>query len=347
MTVRSGYALPLTLAAIIIIALVAAMAAEQIRSSTLTVTQLADQMRARTQMVSAEQTLIYELLTEPMTMNGVAVGQVTDPTSLILGSTGVSEGGSIIRANGQAYLFGSDPVIVRLYDDQSFLNAASADSSYISDYLDVFGVPQEQHSRLIAALRDYQDEDDLRTLGGAEASDYDQPGLPSNQPLRDARELCAVLNWSETPVCSDMGRLLLTFRVRSADQLNPSFVSEPVLSLLQPEAGRDEINAVFQQFADGQLTSFSQIDRAPFDLMRDPLSTLTSPGPYLVLITHMPEAVSAYRTVIELTPSNLNSPFVVHSKYAIGGPYSQNMLRIESIDDVPPLPQPSAITSER
>lgn len=347
MTIRSGYALPLTLAAIIVIALVAAMAAEQVRSSTNTVTQLADQLRSRAQLISAEQTVIYELLTEPMTMKGVAVGQITDPTSLFMGFSSVPEGGTSILANGQAYQFGNAPVIVRLYDDQSFLNAASSDPSYISDYLDVLEVPQEQHARMIAALRDYQDEDDLRTLGGAEASDYGQPGLPSNLPLRDALELCAVLHWPETPVCADRGRLLLTFRTRSADQLNPSLVSEPMISLLKPEAGNDELSTLFQQFVDGRLSSFSQLGLAQFDLMRDPLSTLTSPGPHLVLITHMPDAVSAHRTVIELTPNNLNSPFVVHSKYAIGGPYSQNILRIESIDDVPHLPQPSDITSER
>ena len=347
MSLRQGYALPLTLAAIIVIALVAAMAAEQVSRSTRTLTVLVDRMQAQTAMVSAEQTLIYEALTEPMTMNGIAVGQASDPTSALLGNQRNVDSGSLIRANGQAYRFGAAPVIVRLYDDQAFLNAASFDPSYIRDVLDLFDVPDEQHARMIAALQDYQDEDDLRTLGGAEASDYEQPGLPANRYLRDVTELCAVMYWSESAVCEDSGRLLLSFRIRANDRLNPVAASEALLALMMPEASPQERQEAFGLFSDGQYTSFSQIGQDRFDLIRDPLSTFTSPGPHLVLITHSPDGVLAQRTVIELTPSSVNSPFVVHSKYAIGGDYSQNILRTESIDDVAPLPQPSALTAER
>ena len=117
MIVRHGYALPLTLAAIIVIALVAAMAAEQVRSSTRTVTQLVDQMRSRTEMVSAEQTLIYTLLTEPMTMNGISIGGQSDVTSLVLGTGGLQDTTDVIRANGQAYRYGEGSVVARIYDD--------------------------------------------------------------------------------------------------------------------------------------------------------------------------------------------------------------------------------------
>ena len=346
MTLRHGYALPLTLAAIIVIAIVAAMAAEQVRSSTRTVTELVDQMRFRTEMVSAEQTLIYELLTEPMTMAGVALGQQTDTMSLIIGDTRPVDTTSLIRANGQAYAY-SGSVIARLYDDQAFLNAASSDPVYISDILSLYGVPRNQHARFVAALRDYQDEDDLRTLGGAEASDYEQSGLPSNQPLRDALELCSVMYWSESDLCDDTGRLLLTFRARTSDSLSPALVSEALLSLMTPEAEPEDIRDTFQLFAARQFTNFGQIDQGRFDAVRDPLSTVTAPGPYLTLITQTPDASVVRRTVIELTPNSLTSPFVVHSKYAIGGEYSQNILRIESIDDVAPLPQPPTLASER
>ena len=347
MSSRHGYALPLTLAAIIVIALVAAMAAEQVSRSTRTLTQLVDQMRTQTAMVSAEQTLIYEVLSEPMTIEGVAIGQVSDPASALLGNLRNVDPNALIRANGHAYRFGAEPVIVRLYDDQSFLNAASFDPSYLTDVLDLFDVPDEQHARMIAALRDFQDEDDLRTLGGAEASDYEQPGLPANQPLRDAIELCAVKYWSDSAVCEDAGRLLLSFRIRTSDRLNPKLTSEAMLALMTPDATPEDRRETFRLFSEGQYGSFSQIGQDSFDLIRDPLSTFTSPGPYLVLITHTPDGVQAQRTVIELTPSSLNSPFVVHSKYAIGGEYSQNILRTESIDDVAPLPQPSALTTER
>jgi len=344
---RNGYALPLTLAAIIVIALVAAMAAEQVRRSTQTVTRLVDQMRHRTDMISAEQTLIYNMLTEPMSQTGVAMGQVSSITDLVLGSAGATEDGALIRANGQAYRYGESAILVRLYDDQSFLNASSNDPAYITDILALYGVPATQHERLIAALRDYQDEDDLRTLAGAEAQDYETAGLPRNEPLRDAVELCAVQYWAETRVCEDTGRILLTLRARSTDRLSPALASETLIDLMSPGQARESVFDTFQLFARGQYSSFGQIGWGRFDQLRDPLSTITNPGPFLTLVTHTPDGATAQRTVIELTPNSHISPFVVHSKYAIGGEYSQNILRIESIEDVAPLPQSPPIPAER
>ena len=348
MTTRPGYALPMTLAAIVVISIVAAIAAEQVQSSTRTISALADQMRARAGIVAAEQTLIYELLTEPMTQQGVAVGMQSDSLNMFLGNNPDTPTESIIYANGNAYRYGrTNPVITRIFDDQSFFNATSSDPGYLSDVLSAYGVPRTQHARMTAALRDYQDEDDLRTLGGAEASDYDLTGLPSNEPLRDALELCSVMYWSETALCEDPGRLLLTFRNRAADRLSPALASEAMLSVLMPDADRSTIAETFRLYRNRQLSAFSQINHDELDQIRDPLSIITLPGPHLTLVTHTPDAQVIQRTVIELTPNSLNSPFVVHSKYAIGGAYSQNILRIESIDDVAPLPQTPAIAAER
>jgi type II secretory pathway pseudopilin PulG len=347
---REGYALPMTLAAIIVIGLVAAMAAEQVRSSTRTVSALMDQMRARTAMSSAEQTLIYGLLTEPMTADGVAYGANSDMIGLFLGgqTQAATETGALVPANGLPHRYDdTSNVIVRLYDDQTFIDADNAGPDYISSYLSLFDVPAQLHPRLTAALRDYQDSDDLRSLGGAEAGDYEQDGMPPNTPLRDALELCAVKYWSETAVCEDTGRLLLTFRTRNNERLNPRLASEALLGLMVDPASNLDAGEAFRRFANREYTQFSQINRDAFDIIRDPLSTLTLPGPNVVIVTQTPDALTVQRTVVELTPNSLISPFVVHSKYAIGGGYSQNILRIESIDDVAPLPEPPSIHSER
>lgn len=347
MKYRNGYALPLTLAAIIVISLVAAMAAQQVSRSTRTITELFDRMRSQTEMASAEQTLIYQLLTEPMTQQGVATGLQSDLTSLVLGDFSSVSPDSVIKPNGRPYRVGDYPVIVRLYDDQAFLNIASLDPGYLSDVLRLFGVPGEQHARMIAALRDYEDDDDLETLGGAEASDYAQQGLPPNTPVRDELEVCAVLHWGDSNICQDTNRLLMTTRIRTSDTLNPALTSEAMLDLMAPNALREEISDLFYRYSEGQYTSYAVIGQERFDFIRDPLSTFSSPGPFLVTVVHTLDGAQAVRTVIELTPNSLNSPFVVHSKYAIGSEYSQRVLRTESIDDVAPLPQSPALTSER
>ncbi|VXC81799.1 Type II secretion system (T2SS) protein K [Oceanicaulis sp. 350] len=348
MTPRDGYALPLTLAAIIVIALVAAIAAQQVRTSTRTITDLTDQLRLRTQMVSAENTLIYELLTEPMTQRGLAVGQVSDPLSMVLGGAVVSDDTPILRVNGTAYRFSPESeIVVRAYDDQSFFNINSYNPDYSSAVLNLYGVPEVEHARFAAALRDYQDEDGLRTLGGAEAGDYEVGGLPTNKPLRDALEVCAIKYWDESAVCADPGRLLLTARTRGNDLMVHQLVSEPVLDLMMPDASAQEVRDLFAEFSNETLTSFNQIGAPEFDVIRDPLSIVSAPGPVLTLLIHTPDTRLTHRVVLELTPNSLISPFVVHSKYAIGGDYTQNILRIERLDDVAPLPQPTSIRTER
>ena len=347
MKTQPGYALPLTLAAIIVLALVAAIAAEQVQSSTRTITHLTDQMRVRISMTSAQQTLIYEMLTEPISMDGIAMGQASNPAAVLFGSGSASGEASTIKANGQAYRFGdTDPVIIRMYDDQTFLNALSSNPEALSDMLDLFDIPREQHDRLIATLMDYQDSDDLRSLGGAEARDYSTPGMPPNRPLRDALELCSVKYWSDTALCSDPARLLMTIRTRSSDQLSARLISEPLLRLFVPDASDADIRRLQMRYSDREFVSFRQIDAPEFDVTRDPLSIVSTAGPYLTIVTHTPDGVLTQRTVVEITPNNLFSPFVVHSNYAIGGDYPQMVLRIERIDDVPPLPQPAAINTQ-
>jgi hypothetical protein len=225
MTHRDGYALPLTLAAIAVIALVAAIAAREVRSATASITALSDQTRNQAELISAEQTLIYLALTEPMGMRGVEVGGVGG--SLFLREIQTAPPGEIIPANGAPRRFGAEGAIIRLYDDQSFLNISTTNEAALSRTLAAYGVARSQHRRLSATLNDFQDADDRRRLGGAEAADYRDRPPPPNRRLRDALEACAVLGWEQIEACEDRGRLLLTARARNTTKIPPQLVSSP------------------------------------------------------------------------------------------------------------------------
>lgn len=333
---KAGYALPMTLAAIIVIALVSAIAAQQLRASTQSVTRLTDHVRAEASLLSAEQTLIYLMLTEPMGMRGVEVGARGDVMTNLdtTGSTPVPANGTPFRLNK------NEPIFVRLLAPQSFLNLASANEQALSEALSLFGVPDADHQAMFAALQDYQDDDDFRRLGGAEASDYEVQGLPPNRPLREVLETCSVKGWRESAVCADRGRLLLLGAVRDNDTLIPRLTSETLLGEIQGDSERAA--DAFERYASGEWRSFDQIGAPEFDAIRDPLGGGGTPGPQLIIISHSAAGTNARRTIVELTPNSLQSPFRIKSRYAIAGTYVENALRIERPSDVTPLPEPTA-----
>lgn len=339
--VRAGYALPMTLAAIIVIALVCAVAAEQLRASTASVSRLADQVQTRASLISAEQTLIYLILTEPMSARGVEVGGRGDAM------IGVDTTSSVpVSANGAAFRPSEEgAAIVRLLSSQSFLNLASTNFQGLSRALTLLGVPASEHQAMFAALQDYQDEDNLRRLGGAEASEYDEDGLPPNQPLRHVLEVCAVQGWSESEVCADRSRLLMLTGLRNGDGLSPRLASKILLSEILPDP--EEAAYAFERYAAGDWRTFDQIGAPEFDAVTDPLAGSSFPGPTLTIISHSPDGQNARRTELEITPSSLQSPFRIKSRYVISGPYAQSALRIENPADATPLPQPPGDASRR
>ncbi|MEO1398944.1 MAG: hypothetical protein AAFU56_08780, partial [Pseudomonadota bacterium] len=58
--------------------------------------------------------------------------------------------------------------------------------------------------RLVAALRDFTDEDRMVRSGGAEQSEYGASLKIPNAPLRHRDELCQIRGWSAIPVCQNV-----------------------------------------------------------------------------------------------------------------------------------------------
>lgn len=337
MRAREAYVLPFALVAIAIIAIVSATAAEQVQRASRSIGEISDRTRMEVDLVSAEQTMLYLLLTEPMGPQGIEVGGTTD----IFGQGGSSAGEiDTVRADGSPRLFGPPPVIVRVYDDQTFLNIAAVDEATQVRNLSLFGVPRARAERLAATLADYQDPDDLRRLGGAEARDYPDATPPPNRALRDVLEVCSVMNWADTNMCADTGRLLLVGRVRRSDNLNAALPSLPLLELMLDDPA--EARAAYQAMQRREIISFDSIGWPEFDQETDPLSGPSYPGPTLVLMTHPPAGAPIRRTVVELNTGSIIAPFFLHSKYVIGGGYSQSALAVEDVESVEGVPEPAA-----
>ena len=332
---RPGYVLPLTLASIIVVSIVIAVAAGQLRSASERVFELQQESAVRLEAHSAEQTMIYLLLTEPIVAEGVDVGG-SGQSAFAATASGPDGEGVLIPADGTAQRYGD--IVVRLYDDQSFLNFRSFNEPTLVRNLLAFGVEPAEAGNHIARLQDFQDEDSLRRIGGAEPSAYLPPGRPADRPLLDVLQLCTVQDWAQTPVCDDRGRLLLTARASTNDALSPRLVSEALLRLMleEPEEARNS----FEAFQRREFIAFSAIGFPEFDIEADPLSGPGFPGSTFIVVTHGPEGAPAWRTVVRLSPGSVDTPFFIENKYGMGGAFVTEALTLDDPSSVAALPDP-------
>ena len=346
---RKGYALPMTLAAIIVLSLIASIAANEVRRSNQAVANLADRASVSAQLASAEQTLIFSLLTETMGPFGLRSG--ISGVAQAFGATAQADSAitELVLANGSPYQVPGTEVFVRLYAPEALFSFATTSDGALKRILDSFDVPPINQDRLIAKLADFQDEDDRVNLGGAERSSYPSQSPPPNRALRHESELCAVLDWAQTPVCEDLGRLALLSTVAQQDQLNVRLLSEQTLGFLlaDPFLLEDTTRDVYNRIVSGEVRQFREIGLEAFDERFDPLLGGSTPGPRLIIVAHDRNGRFVRRSDLELTLGSATSPFFVHSKYAIGGDYVERALRIETNENVIPLPPPSSINSAR
>lgn len=333
---RDGYAFPMALAAIIVITLVIGMAAAQVERAIETYTRQVAEFDRGIAVRSAEQSFLYHALTSPMGNNGVEIGGASAVERLF--STTAASGGDVIllRGNGSPMRYGDD-LVIRYIDQQSFFNLSSLGAPGNASRASALGVTAVRQSSLRASLADYQDENDVRSPGGAEASFYDQDGLPPNRPLLHPLEICRVRGWREESLCSDPDRLLLLAMPRGTAQLNPRLASRPFLLHLTGSPSR----AARAHEAYEALTydSFTDIGYPELDTSGDLLDVPTTATDRFALVIHDDDAQSASIAVYHLTPQNPHAPFSLAYRYRIGGEYVRNALETSQDEQIQPLPE--------
>lgn len=326
LTRRSGYALPTTLAAIAVIAIVVAAAAEQVRSSNAAVRAIESESVYSIEAHSVEQGFLYLMMTEPMGPQGIRVGGSTSPGAAFLGSSANVNSGVVLTANGSPYRLGSHTLLLRYFDEQSFINVSDWTASSSSILFDALDVDPGRRERMRAALADFQDEDDRPTFGGGERSAYEAEHLPSNRKLRSPLELCTVLYWSDTDVCRNPELLLLIGDVRYSGELNPTFANPILLSLLRGPFGESE-----DLWSDQGPTamSFASFGLPTLDRASRGLGGPTPPRARFSLFVQDRAASFVRRTDFELTPGSREEPFVLRGRYRIGDEQARNFLTVQ------------------
>ena len=101
-------------------------------------------------------------------------------------------------ADGRLYTleFGGGNVDIRIVAESGKVSLNFAEDALIRNLMVVLEVPDDEAARLVDALVDFRDPDDLVRLNGAERKDYLAAGLaygPKNAPLEAIEELSRVL----------------------------------------------------------------------------------------------------------------------------------------------------------
>ena len=107
------------------------------------------------------------------------------------------------RAEGNIYQInsGDAKVRVRLLSETGKIDINQADQTVLEGLMTYAPVDTEQQTRLVNAILDWRDEDDLVRIEGAEKKEYKDAGLnyhPQNKPFQSIEELQLVLGMNET-----------------------------------------------------------------------------------------------------------------------------------------------------
>ena len=107
------------------------------------------------------------------------------------------------RADGSIYQINSadTKVRVRLLSETGKIDINKADQTLLQGLMTHAPVDAEQQTRLVSAILDWRDKDDLVHIDGAEKEEYQNAGLsyqPRNKPFQTIEELQLVLGMNES-----------------------------------------------------------------------------------------------------------------------------------------------------
>lgn len=107
------------------------------------------------------------------------------------------------RTDGSIYqIYSADArVRVRLLSETGKIDINKADEKLLQSLMAHAPIDEEQQTRLVSAILDWRDKDDLVHTNGAEKKEYEEAGLkyqPRNKPFQTIEELQMVLGMNES-----------------------------------------------------------------------------------------------------------------------------------------------------
>jgi general secretion pathway protein K len=147
------------------------------------------------------------------------------------------------RADGNIYeiTFGDTKVRLRLLSEAGKIDINKAGQPLLQALMGQTQLEEKQQLKLIGAIMDWRDPDDLLNIEGAEKKEYKDAGLkyqPRNKPFQTVEELQMVLGMDEQ-VFNWLQPIITVYSGQA--QVNPKLASAKVLSIL-PGLDTDLVN---------------------------------------------------------------------------------------------------------
>ena len=164
------------------------------------------------------------------------------------------------RADGSLYQIDSSDSTVRvqLFAEAGKIDINSADHALLQGLMASTPLEPEFQAKLVAAIIDWRDADDLVQLGGAEKDDYKNAGLsyqPSNKPFQSIEELQLVLGMNEQ-VFKQLENIITVYS--GQPKVDMTVASKEVLQLLPGVDG-----SLIEQYCAARLQSAINEQPAP------------------------------------------------------------------------------------
>lgn len=299
---QRGFVLALTLLTLAILAVVLGYLFERTQHELALAQERNARLQAQLGMIDTRAELIFRLLTNPITFEGLGAGA------------------NAIRLDDRLYR-GARGTLVSLQDARGLLNLNFAPDERLHRFLRGLGVEPLQASALVDTLRDYIDEDDLRRLNGAEAAEYAAASMPPprNAPLATPQDLHKVIGWRDHPQLwrrRPVESLVTTARIIG---FNPN--TAPFEVLLSAPGVTTESAAALLELRRSQVIferQFMQFGGAEASSMLFPVLSL--PSETLRITQYAPGARWAMRYSVTLTARDAVGPWRVDYAYRIARP---------------------------
>lgn len=304
-----GFVLLLVLAALVVLSLLAAAIAANVERA------VADQARANAQFQasldaeSTRATFLYLAVSRRQTFGGQTIDDAVvisnggivpwQPGSEVPSYTPL---GNEIRLDGSPYR-GVGSTVFAVQDERGKISINFSDRRMLDFWLAGRGVGPQQRQALFAALLDYQDPDELTRLGGAEAAEYREAGLPPppNRTLMTPIELRRVLGWAPVLATVSDAQLVGQFSVARSALVNINTADAAVLAAM-PGWNSDIAAQIVALRQVAPLPDTVTLRRRIGVMPADPDSVILFPGETFTLTTWSTEGGPALHEQWQLTP---------------------------------------------
>lgn len=286
-----GFVLVMVLALLVVLTIMATAVATSASRAVAAAQADIDRFDGELDMLSTRETMLLLLATQRMTIAGVTVNEsdaqvrsttqdMDDPD----GFTGLPVGNEI-RLDASPYR-GVGHADFAVQDDRGLLSVNWAGAMFLQTFYASRNVPFDQWDGLDAKRLDYQDEDDLHRLDGAESREYRRLGLalPTNRSLSTPLELRRILQWNEMLEGLDDAELLGMFTLTRGADINLNTAPAAVLQLL-PGVSKEtaERMVALRRITPFTSTLQAQTDFALPAVAEDALALFAKPSGNLIL----------------------------------------------------------------